>query len=224
VAVALGGLWTYWLFVRKRVTNPRLNVEVSAASAPAPENQQLLQVRVELVNCGEVLVQLASVTTRVQQVSPVLDQVLPAIASHDPLNEAGSREIDWPMIASRITKFSKGKAEIEPGERDEFVYDFVVQADVTEVQIYTFIENVTKKGEIGWQRTLRVRLPELAGGGRPAPTALLQSETTGMTPGEKSRPPERVEKQQPPKPRPTPLREQQPPKAPPPVRDPGKKP
>ena len=51
--------------------------------------------------------------------------------------------------------FSRDGCEIEPGEADEFIFDFVIDADVAKVQFYSHVENVKKfKRNVGWNTTI----------------------------------------------------------------------
>ena len=108
------------------------------------------------------------------------------------------------------------------GETDEVTYDFLIAENVSEVQVYTYFKNVSKKGrEIGWGRTVRAELPALRSS-KPRDSHIFPLETSEMTVDD-SRSPERVEKQQAPRTPPQRLDEQQMPKSSPPVKDPGKK-
>ena len=221
-AILVGGFWTYRLFVRRRTSRPRLNLHVALASSPAPDSKRLLQIRIELENIGDVLIRLGEVTTWVQQINPTPDEALEHLTAHDPLAETGTREIPWPRIATRRFSFPPGEAEIEPGETDQVTYDFLIADEVSELQVYTYFKNVSKKGrEIGWGRTLRAELPALKRSGPPGSEILFPLETYDMS-GTDTRSPKRVEKQQPPRTPPGKLDEQQIPKSPPPAKDPGK--
>jgi hypothetical protein len=60
----------------------------------------------------------------------------------------------WPCLVDRECNWSKECREVEPGEIDEFHFDFVIPAHVQLVEIYSYIRNVKKQDrEIGWNTT-----------------------------------------------------------------------
>jgi hypothetical protein len=60
-------------------------------------------------------------------------------------------EIVWETLCDRTKDFGAEHCEIEPGELDEFIFDFVIPLDVRKVQFYSHVQNVTKrKRNVGW--------------------------------------------------------------------------
>lgn len=75
----------------------------------------------------------------------------------DPIAE-GQTEVNWPSASTpgeRLLRFEKKEREVEPKEKDEIHFDFVLAADCEVVLVYTYIQNHRKLGwrkrrDIGW--------------------------------------------------------------------------
>jgi len=63
-------------------------------------------------------------------------------------------EYPWPLIGERIFERETCFREMEPGESDEILCDFVVDSDAQVVEVYSYLQNEQKEGrEIGWHLT-----------------------------------------------------------------------
>jgi len=187
IAILVAGLWTYLLFVRQRQRYPRATAIQSAIARDLDDKRRVLTVRVALTNIGQRLIQVDYVTVVVQQLAPLRPvSIESAIASHNPLDAAGRREILWYRIAHRRTGFETHHLEIEPGEAEEIDFDFVIARSVSTIKVQTHIENVLKRDSprdwlrrllagstrisvrsanrcLGWQCTTYHSLPTSAG-------------------------------------------------------------
>lgn len=110
-------------------------------------------VRVE--NIGSVLIQVRCIRAVLTQVVPTPSDVEVAVkASADPVDR-DSTEVVWETLGDRQKDFSKDGCEIEPGEADEFIFDFVIGHDLRKVQFYSHVENVRKfRRNVGWNTTI----------------------------------------------------------------------
>lgn len=168
LAVVVGGVWAYILFVRRRQRYPRANITQDLLHLDLADGKRLLRVTVRIKNEGEVLLSLASGFCRVQQLLPSSDDLANALAAL-PNDRCVDSEVAWPQLAERRVEFRRGEREIEPGESDELCFDFIVDADVEVVSAYTYLKNVEKRRrEIGWGATsvldLRSALPAQGSG------------------------------------------------------------
>ncbi len=154
IAIVVGGLWTYFLFVKKRQKFPRASVSHQIFCRTISGEKALLNVKTVISNSGDVLLCLESGVVRVQQILPIPDNI-DALIKQDQDPVAGDRtEIDWPLIGTRSFSFEKGKCEIEPGEHDQFVSDHVIDANVQLVAVYSYFKNTRKRRrDIGWSIT-----------------------------------------------------------------------
>ena len=154
LAIIVGGGWGYVLFVRKRQKYPRANTKHEITHLQIADGKLLLHVDVTISNVGDVLISLVSGIIRIQQILSPSPELMDAIKERgDPVKE-GSREIEWPLIVERPSAWASGEFEIEPGESEQIPYDFIINADVQTVEVYSYYKNTEKpKREIGWNLT-----------------------------------------------------------------------
>jgi hypothetical protein len=152
LAIVVGGIWSYMLFVRTRQKYPRASVTHRITHRPLDSERQLVVVDVILHNTGEVLLSLESSETRVQEVLPLPSGLLGS-DNATPVRD-GSTEVEWPLLESSERTWKQGEFEIEPGEVDQVTYDFIVGSDVETIRVYSYFRNTTKeKKQIGWGLT-----------------------------------------------------------------------
>lgn len=155
VALFIGGVWGYWLFVQNRQRYPRASIGHQIIHRPIADGKLLLHVTVDISNPGSVLLSLISMQTRVQQVRPLSAKLAESIQQGLEPVKVGHTEIDWPLIDSRELKMEKNKFEIEPGEHQEIQFDFILDSEVQTVLVYSYLENqVKREREIGWDSTI----------------------------------------------------------------------
>ncbi len=161
IALAVGGWWTYLLFVRKRQQYPRAKVTHTVIHKPLASGQRLLHVATNVTNTGEVLLCLVSGFTRIQQMSPPPSELVKCLRQgHDPVKQ-GETEYEWPSVGERKWDWQDHPHEVEPGEDDEIDCDFVVESDAETLEIYTYLKNKAKpEREIGWNLTTIYDLQE----------------------------------------------------------------
>ncbi len=154
IAIVIGGIWTYLLFVRQRLNYPKLIIELEVVDHLLTDNQRLVHAEVKISNVGSVILDSDYAELRIRQVSPVPEEHKKAIeAGNDPVEE-GEAEVLWPLINEREWKWEKGHFEIEPGEADSLHADFIIENDINLVEFYFYIKNGTKvKSKLGWPLT-----------------------------------------------------------------------
>ena len=92
--------------------------------------------------------------TRIQQMLPPSDEVLDSITKGHDLVSEGKTEYIWPLLGSHECKWKKHQREIEPNESQDIHHDFIIDAEIQVIQVWSFLENETKRGrEIGWDLT-----------------------------------------------------------------------
>jgi hypothetical protein len=153
VAIAVGGWWAYTKFIRQREEWPRVSIEQVVNRRILSPQRTLIRVAVKAKNAGTVLVEVDDVRVNVYQVLPLVGEAQSGLAEGT-LVPSGKTEIDWPCLETQHRTWEPGEVSIEPGESDEFGFDFVVPAEVKTVFIYCYIRNVKQQErEIGWQLT-----------------------------------------------------------------------
>lgn len=118
-------------------------------------NRIVLHVIVTIANVGDVVLRLRSMKMRIQQLLPTPPDIRADIlAARDPVQQ-GETEILWPDIATRECNWKwREVREIEPGETDEFHFDFALPPEIMAVEVYTHTSNRRKRfRRIGWNAT-----------------------------------------------------------------------
>jgi hypothetical protein len=142
-AIIVGGIWTYMLFVKGRSTYPRLKLKHTIYSRDIDQELRFLRVALTLENQSTILVKTGEITLRLLQLEPWPDDLVNRKVHfrHDQESYA------WPYIDYR--DIEPTKVEIEPGELEEYYFDFVIDRGRRAVIVYSWVQNLQKK-EIGW--------------------------------------------------------------------------
>jgi hypothetical protein len=148
-ALIAGGIW----FFTRRERLPRANVEHHAIHWLSGDTL-VLHLNVRVQNVGHVVMRLKSILVRVQQLTPVPDDIAALIAKGKDPVEKNESEVPWPSLAECPCDWSDACREIEPGETHECHFDFFVPADIERVEFYSYVRNVRKRRrDIGWGTT-----------------------------------------------------------------------
>ena len=161
VALAVAGWWTWQTYIRKRVRFPSANVE-HRISHWEDAGLKFLHVTVRMTNTGNVLIPIAEGCTWIQQITPLPLDVAEAVAAQKDPVQTNSTEFGWTLMQER--KLGAQDFEIEPGEAEEFHFDFAIPKNVSRVLIYSHLENPTKRGwwgkqKIGWNLSTVCEIP-----------------------------------------------------------------
>lgn len=151
-AIGGGAIWAYFRYVRERTRWPRAEVELLFDERDLGEQVNLLNVKVRVKNAGRGLMELNRLRVDLRQVRPLDPRTLGEIKAGERYG-ANLVETDWLPIAHLERKWSDKKGELEPGEVDDFGFDFFPDTTTEVVLIYAFLENVAKKGgrrPLGW--------------------------------------------------------------------------
>jgi len=155
LAVIGGGLWAYWRFARERTRWPLAEVELHFEERRLDEELIFLNVRVRVKNAGRGLMQLTRLRVDLRQVFPLDAETSRRISAEEQYGKNGV-ETRWPLIKKHERKWASGKGELEPGETEEFRFDFFLGPTIEVVRVYAFLANVKKKRgtrPLGWGQT-----------------------------------------------------------------------
>jgi len=154
IAIVVGGVWTYWLFVKNRQTLPRASLKHTIAHAILGDDKVLLHVTVSISNLGNVILSIVSFKTRIHQVLPLDDDIEVVIRKGEDPVQDGETEIEWPLVTSHRLTLRKGEMEVEPNEVQEISHDFIIESEVQVIEIYSYLLNEEKRGrELAWDIT-----------------------------------------------------------------------
>jgi len=154
VAIIVGGVWTYRLFVLERLAYPHLKIEHSVTDLPLPDNQMRLVVDIIHTNPGSIKITPQSGFLKIYRL-----QDLPAETA-DQSNEPqpqGWEDNDgpWEILDNHAWKWdARTPLIIEPGESNQLHYELTLDADVGPLEIYSYFRNPTiTDRDLGWRYT-----------------------------------------------------------------------
>lgn len=155
IAIVVGGIWSYMLFVSRRQKYPRAKIEHQVSFRPVVSGKLILSLDVTITNQGDVLLSLISWEIKAKQMLPPTEQLAQFLLLESKEKSPIAPEvIVWDTIAARKDEHKKGLFEIEPGEQHQFHLDFLINADVSTILVESFFNNVAKRGKpVGWSLT-----------------------------------------------------------------------
>jgi hypothetical protein len=151
-AIVIGGGWAYWKFFRERLRWPRAEVEILLDECLLAPDCNLVSIRVKVKNAGQGLMQVDEMWVDLRQVLPLRSDTQEAIRSGGQY-DVTTVKAEWPSIKELERKWTRGPAELEPGETECFSFDFFVDPAIEVVMVYAFVKNVAKKRgnrPLGW--------------------------------------------------------------------------
>lgn len=166
IALAVGAVWTYNLFIKKRSKLPKAILQISARSWALSESSRLVRVTVVAQNRGDVLLNLHSCRVWIQQVRPLVPQLAELLEQTGTVASDGKREAEWPLVAENEVTWPQGSCEIEPGESQQLDFDLVLASPLDTVIVYAYVRNESKpEREIGWDAQTVLDVHECKPGG-----------------------------------------------------------
>jgi hypothetical protein len=173
VAILVGAVWGYWTFLRERTRWPKATLELIVSHRELTPERSLLHAKVKVHNAGRGLMKLTELRVDVHRVLP-LDEATAKELEGDSLVQKDQGKAKWPRLKQWRRKWGDEREPepvLEPGENDEFDFDFVVPSTLQTVYVYVYVKNVARKrgGELGWTVTDLYDLPGEGDGepGRP---------------------------------------------------------
>lgn len=150
--IVVGGLWTFRLFVKNRLNQPRADVQHEVAVRHLGAERLLIHVAVKVHNESPILMKITSGKVQLIPMLPPAAGLKQLLESGKGLRESGSGELSWPDTQELDFHWEEEKRhEIEPQESDEFHFDFIAPHSLRTFQIYSYVKNIAKPNkEIGW--------------------------------------------------------------------------
>ncbi len=164
IAIITAGIWTYVLFVKNRIDYPLVRISHEISFWNIDEQHICLSVFVTINNSGKVLLIIENLKIYIQKILPT-DKILLDLINNSALDDLkegrvkklfleNEPQIAWSEIGYRENKFKKGLLNIEPGESEEFQYEFILNNSVKKVRIISFISNPKfRRNNTGWRKT-----------------------------------------------------------------------
>lgn len=151
LGVIAGVFWTIYTWRQRRAKFPKANLSQEVRAIRLTDDKICIHTSVEIKNIGEVMLSLCSAKHIIYQIQPLHASLQKALHGQGKLYDGLNKEIDWPELDTKEVKWDRN-VEIEPGEDDIVSFDLVIPSHIEVVQIYTYFQNVAKRGRnIGWQ-------------------------------------------------------------------------
>ena len=150
LAIIIGGIWTYHLFILRRHQHQKLEIYHDLTEVPLNKFNKLLSIVVIIKNTGEVAISIGNVILKLSQILPLIKPLRVCLDNDGDLKEfllktLGSNEKKWPKekIAWPELGFLKsaGNHWIEPGNSQKIAFDFIVNHSVKTIRIESSFEN-----------------------------------------------------------------------------------
>ncbi len=153
IAILVGGIWTYTIFIKERKHYPHATVTHKISHISLSDETNLLRVAIVITNSGTCKVILKDALIRIHQILPIFPYPKKQVELAKEEVERKDDRFSWPLVASR-KKIWDTPLEIEPGEHDELDFEFAIDSNITNLRVYSFFRNETKKElELGWQQS-----------------------------------------------------------------------
>jgi hypothetical protein len=158
VALIVGGYWTYTTFIMERTSFPHVKMSQTVQGRLVAPEWYWIMASITVENTGKYLVSIDNIDVRVQQISPLSDNISKHISETTDPAPKNQMHIPWPLICRYWRPFHR---RIEPGESDTFEVEFLVPAWLKTIRVYTYLKNLALTEEVGWDK---VTVFEMKGG------------------------------------------------------------
>jgi hypothetical protein len=189
IAIVVGAIWGYWAFLRERTRWPKATLELVISHRELTPERTLLHTKVKVHNAGRGLMKLTRIRIDAYQVRPLAEETREDL-DRGLLVANGEFRANWKLLerANLLWGTAPGldaEPEIEPGENDEFINDFIVPSSLETVFIYVYVANVVRKrSDLGWPVTNYYDLRGKAGG--ESAVNVISSESVGNSNAEEA--------------------------------------
>ncbi len=138
-------------FYQRRQQYPRALIKHEIEHRYLSRSHVFVRVKLVIENIGNIQIRLSSAYVDVETVSPAAQFFLKEAALGKKFKDDGD-EIAWPFAADRREEKFQRLSEIEPGEEEELIFDFILTHSIETLSVSSHIEN-SKIKPIGWCKT-----------------------------------------------------------------------
>ena len=154
VALLVGGVWSYRLFVKNRLDKPRAETEHNVIVKKIGTNHLLVHVGLIVKNQSQVIMKITSGEVRLVSILPLADKIITKLHNGEKTLRSSETEVVWPEKQVIEFDWSEVPRVIEPQEKDTFHFDFFAKQPLCTFQVYSYIENISvRRRKIGWNTT-----------------------------------------------------------------------
>lgn len=153
IAIVIGGLWTYKLFILHREAYPKANISYHIEERKLSAEYNYIQIIVKIENSGNTVLRILKGEVRICDISFPNNTIEKQLKEYDKIMYFDERTFKWRCFQIIKMKWEKGEIEIEPKEADELDFEFIVPSKYKVIKIFSWFTNMEKNvGEryIGW--------------------------------------------------------------------------
>ena len=174
VGVFAAGLLGWLRFGWFRLAKPHATLDHHISHRPVTGGRTHLAVQVTLHNSSRVVLEFRKAMVWIQRVAPATESEVEEY--HREVLEGQRQDLAWKRVALMYHIWQTDQLVVEPGERDQITWEFLIPSDLQTVRIYTYFYNERvaqaktpaqrperkrawcwlflkrKKGPLGWSR------------------------------------------------------------------------
>lgn len=152
--IVVGGIWTYYLFVKRRLSYPKMELKQRVQKWDSGSDYFFIRVEMVVKNVGEILFPITRVKLQLYDMRPWPEKLKDLLEKAASSTEYGKCEVKIPS-SEKVVKFPvddpKKRYELEPGESMVLTFDYVIPKKIEMLAVYTFL--YSGDGETGWGET-----------------------------------------------------------------------
>ena len=154
LAILLGGAYAIFKLGVFRDLKPHLTITQNVSHRRIGSSYIHIAVMVGLHNSSKVAIEMRKSFSRLQAISPLTDESIEQLYD-DAFNHDDAISIWWPTLEVIEDGWDKGGLIIERGESHSETYEFVIEARIETILVYTYFHNpkyaVGKNMAEGWE-------------------------------------------------------------------------
>ena len=140
VALCVGGIFAYQRLQIFRTFDPHLTISHEISHRRIGDSYVHIDVTATLHNSSKVQVELRQGFSRLQLVSPTLDEKIETLYAQVFIDKT-EQHVRWDTLEEVHREWRSGELIVEPGEFHPETYEFIVSNEVETVIIYTYFYN-----------------------------------------------------------------------------------
>jgi hypothetical protein len=153
LAVVVGGIWTYRLFVKQRLGFERVDTSHEVTCYSLSSHQRLVRVVVIIKNVGNVVLRPPRLTISLQRILPAeIDLVDRAEGGEEPYAPSPVSG-NWVNLTEHSYDMADDDFVLEPGEVEKYPFDFTIPSSVRVLQVHSEILCGPNRPKEYWDET-----------------------------------------------------------------------
>ncbi len=135
IAICIGGLWTYVVFIRQRADQFRADVSLAARVVASDSDVRLLRVLVDVKKIGQIELCPHRIEVDISTIKKFGERIIDATAQS--VEEPGSEVLltRWPSTNSCTIALKNKHLILEPNELERYSVEFFLPLDIEIMQV-----------------------------------------------------------------------------------------